>query len=218
MDILALATNHFFISGSLVVALVLLSYVGTSKKLYQLLYFLLLLNFFSYNGVLLATGTYDFREHLPLHLCYVTELGILVSLVLKNKAVYPWLVLNALGGGITGFTNSNIIDGSQLVEYTHLYLSHFNLLLFSVIAYKDKIVISRSEFIKSIILNAFIFSVSVVFNVLFQSNYWFTSRRPDGVNLTNILPDWPYYLLGLITIGLASYFITFKIFSRKELF
>jgi len=217
MDILSLATNHFFISGLLAVALGLLSYVGTSKKLYSLLYFLLLFNFFSYNGVLLVTGAYDFREHLPLHLCYATELGILLSIVLKTKALYPWLVLNALGGGITGFTNSNIIDGSQLVEYTHLYLSHFNLLLFSVIAYKDKIVISRSAFLKSIILNAFIFSVSVVFNILFQSNYWFTSRRPDGVNLTNILPDWPYYLLVLIAIGLASYFITFKIFSRKEL-
>ena len=218
MDILSLATNHFFISGSLAVALGVFSYVGTSKKLNSLLYFLLLLNFLSYNGVLLATGTYDFREHLPLHLCYATELGILLSLVLKTKILYPWLVLNALGGGITGFTNSNLIDGSHLVEYTHLYLSHFNLLLFSVIAFKDKIVISSSAFIKSIILNAFIFSVSVVFNVLFKSNYWFTSRRPDGVNLTNLLPDWPYYLLGLIAIGLASYFITFKLFSRKELF
>ena len=129
--------------------------------------------------------------------------------------LYPWIVLNGLGGGITGFTNSNLPPDSLLIENIHLHLSHFNLLLFTLIAFKMKLIITTSSFLKSILLNLFIFSFVIWFNIEFGSNYWFTMSRPPGTNLALLFSDWPYYLYGLIIIGIISYCLTFKLFSRN---
>ena len=110
----------------------------------------------------------------------------------------PWLILNSLGGGITGFTNSNLGQDVHIIEYIHLYLSHFNLLLFSIIMFKKKFIINKIDFYKSIIINASIFFLIIWLNNLIGSNYWFTIDKPPGTNLTNILPDWPGYLIVMI--------------------
>ena len=139
-------SNHFVISGVLSCILFLLySKFTITEKLYNLLTLLLLLNFLSFNIYLFSTGNFDYKIHLPLHLCYLAELGILISILFKNKKLYPWLVLSSVGGGITGFTNSNLLPDSMLIEYIHLYLGHFNLLLFSIIVYKEKLIISNKR-------------------------------------------------------------------------
>ena len=209
--------GHFIISGVLLCTLYFLyNSIKSTTILYNLLLCLLIINFLSFNSYLFITGLFDYKTHLPLHLCYLTELGILIAIIFKNHFFYPWLVLNALGGGITGFTNSNLPSDALYIEYIHLYLSHFNLLLFSMILYLNKFVISKTDFIKSIIFNMLIFFGVFYLNTLFDSNYWFTQNRPPGINLTHLLPDWPYYLVGLISIGLISYYITFKIFLKNK--
>ena len=208
--------GHFLISGILFGILYFLyDRIKNINTLYNLLLYLLIINFLSFNIYLLATNVFDYKIHLPFHLCYLTELGILIAIIFKNYFFYPWLVLNALGGGITGFTNSNLPNDALYIEHIHLYLSHFNLLLFSLILYRNRFVISKTNFINSIIFNAIIFFIIFYLNILFESNYWFTQHRPPGINLTHLFPDWPYYLLGLISIGLISYYVTFKIFLKN---
>ena len=209
--------NHYLISGALSLFLYVVYYTNKdSQKLYYLLTALLIINFLTFNSYLLLTGTFDSQVHLPLHLCYLTELGILISIIFKNQSYYPILLLNSVGGGVTGFLNSNLEVDDMLIEHIHLYLSHFNLLLFSVILFKNQFFISKYNLFKSIILNALIFILVVVINNVFNSNYWFTRSKPPGINLTSILPDWPYYLFTLISIGLISYYVTFKIFFQNK--
>lgn len=205
--------NHFFVSSVLSIYLVYLYF--NIKNLHKMLYvvkILLVLNFLTFYGYLLYVEEFNFRVHLPLHLCYITEFFLMISLIIKSKVLYPWFVLNGLGGGITGFTNSNLPTDSLLIENIHLHLSHFNILLFTLIVFKMKLVISKSDFFKSIFLNAAIFSFVVWFNIAFDSNYWFTMNRPPGTNLALLFSDWPYYLYGLIFIGFVSYYLTYKLF------
>jgi len=206
---------HFIISSLLILLLVFFNFqFKNTKILNKILKLLLIINFLTFNIYLIYDRSFDFNIHLPLHLCYLTEWGIFLSIVFKNKYFYPLLALNALGGGITGFTNSNLTNDSLIIEHVHLYLSHFNLLLFSMIAYKNKLIITKTDLIKSIILNAMIFFAIFYFNHVNKSNYWFTHYRPEGQNLTQILPDWPYYLICLIVIGLTSFLITYKLFTQ----
>jgi uncharacterized membrane protein YwaF len=209
--------NHFIISGILTLLLFFLYFkIKDSNKMLSLIKGLLLFNFLSFYGSLLYLGQFNYQNHLPLHLCYLTEVCIFLSLLFKTEILYPWLVLNSLGGGITGFTNSNLPDNSLIIENIHLHLSHFNLLFFSMIAYKMRLIISRSNFVKSIVFNVAIFSLLVFFNIIFNTNYWFTMSKPPGINLAILFSDWPYYLFGLIIIGLISYYLTFKLFSRNS--
>ena len=209
--------NHFIISGILTFLLFFLYFkIKDSSKMLSLIKGLLIFNFLLFYGSLLYLGQFNYQTHLPLHLCYLTELCIFLSLLFKTEILYPWLVLNSLGGGITGFTNSNLPVDSLLIENMHLHLSHFNLLFFSMIAYKMRLIISKSNFVKSIVFNIAIFSLIVFFNIIFNTNYWFTMSKPPGTNLAILFSDWPYYLFGLIIIGLISFYVTFKLFSKKS--
>ena len=199
-----------------VILLAVFLMANDTNRLSLILFISLSINFLSFNYFLIASDNYNYTVHLPLHLCYLTEIVILCTYFLNLKFMLPWLILNSLGGGITGFTNSNLGQDVHIIEYIHLYLSHFNLLLFSIIMFKKKFIINKIDFYKSIIINASIFFLIIWLNNLIGSNYWFTIDKPPGTNLTNILPDWPGYLIVMILIGIFSYFATYRLFKLNR--
>ncbi len=209
--------NHYIVSGLLSIVLFILykkSY--DTRKLNKLLKALLFFNFSIFYSYLIITNTFNYKIHLPLHLCYLTELAILFLLFFKKQFFYPLILLNSLGGGVTGFLNSNLSHDDMLIEHIHLYTSHFNLLLFSLILFKEKFSLSKIDVINSMTLNGLIMIVIVLINEGLNSNYWFTKSKPPGANLTNVLPDWPLYLIVLIAIGILSYILTFKLYQRNN--
>ncbi len=209
--------NHILICIFLAIILAAIFYlVKDTKHLNSILFISLVSNFLSFNYILINTNNFDFSSHLPLHLCYLTEAIILCTYFFNLNFLLPWLILNSLGGGITGFTNSNLDQDVHIIEYIHLYLSHFNLLLFSIIMFKKKFIIKKIDLYKSIILNASIFFTIIWINNLIGSNYWFTLAKPPGTNLTNILPDWPGYLIVMVAIGILSYIVTYRIFKLNR--
>ena len=209
--------NHYLISLSLTFILYLIFIKNKNETVLRKPLFILIgTNLISFNSYLILTNRFDLTIHLPLHLCYLTELGIFISLIFKSQLFYPWFLLNSLGGGITGFLNSNLDQEAMFIEHIHLHMSHFNLLLFSLFLYKSKYYIKKIEFKISIIFNSLIFIIVFFLNGNFGSNYWFTKNKPPGINLTSALPDWPYYLIILTFIGLISYYVTYIIFSKKS--
>ena len=208
--------NHSLICIILANLLLIIFFtIKNQKLLNNVLLFSVIINLISFNLILIGTNQFDINIHLPLHLCYLTEVALLATYFFNSKLLISWIVLNGLGGGITGFTNSNLDLNVPIIEYIHLYLSHFNLLLFSIIMFKKKFIITKINFIKSIIINASIFFLIIILNNKIGSNYWFTLNKPEGTNLTNILPDWPIYLFVMIIIGIVSYFITYNLFRTK---
>tara|TARA_Y100001958_G_scaffold149188_1_gene131609 strand:- start:191 stop:571 length:381 start_codon:yes stop_codon:yes gene_type:complete len=125
------------------------------------------------------------------------------------------MLLNSLGGGVTGFLNSNLTHDDMLIEHIHLYLSHFNLLLFSLILFKERFSLSKIDVINSMTLNGLIMIVIIWVNEGLNSNYWFTKSKPPGINLTNILPE-SIYLVVLIAIGIISYILTYKLYQKNN--
>ena len=123
--------NHYIISGLLSLVLFFLYKISyDTRKLNKLLKILLLFNFCLFYSYLFVTSTFNYKIHLPLHLCYLTELAILFVLFFKKQFFYPLILLNSLGGGLTGFLNSNLTHDDMLIEHIHLYISHFNFIIF----------------------------------------------------------------------------------------
>ena len=50
-------------------------------------------------------------------------------------------------------------------------------------------------------------------NFLMDSNYMFTFEKPEGVNFTLLMPEWPYYFLIMLCIGLVFYTLMMVIFQ-----
>ena len=208
--------NHYIISGLLSLVLFFLYKISyDARKLNKLLKILLLFNFSLFYSYLFITSTFNYKIHLPLHLCYLTELAILFLLFFKKQFFYPLILLNSLGGGVTGFLNSNLTHDDMLIEHIHLYISHFNLLLFSLILFKERFSLSKIDVINSMTLNGLIMIVIIWVNEGLNSNYWFTKSKPPGTNLTNILPE-SMYLVVLIAIGMISYILTYKLYKKNN--
>ena len=209
-------SDHYFISILLTVILfVILFFNDDHHKIDRLLLFLISFALLSFNSYLILTNSFSLKTHLPLHLCYITQLGIFLSIIFKSNTFYPWLLLNSLGGGITGLLNSDLDSGALFIEFLYFYMSHFNILLFAIYLWKQNYVIKKTDFFKSIFFNSIFFIFVIFLNFFLDSNYWFTKDKPNGINLTNILPEWPYYLIILIFIGIISYCITFKLFNQR---
>lgn len=209
--------HHFSITMLIIIPVLYIILYSNYNKLKVLLKYSLIINFSTFYLYLFYNGLFDYKIHLPLHLCYITEAAIFLSLIFKIKKIKSWLVLNATLGALVGFVNSNLTLNSLPIEYIHYYLSHFNLLLFSIIAFKSKEYISINNFYKSITINSILIVLIFIFNFLFKTNYWFTSNKPLGINLSIILPEWPYYFLILILIGLCSYTITFMLLVNNRI-
>ncbi len=209
-------SDHYFISILLTVILfVILFFNDDNHKIDRLLLFLISFALLSFNSYLILTNSFSLKTHLPLHLCYMTQLGIFLSIIFKSNTFYPWLLLNSLGGGITGLLNSDLDSSALFIELLYFYMSHFNILLFAIYLWKQNYVIKKTDFFRSIFFNSTFFIFVIFLNFFLDSNYWFTKDKPNGINLTNILPEWPYYLIILIFIGIISYCITFKLFNQR---
>ena len=208
--------NHLLISILLIVLIVYMVFYKDYIFIKQLLNYLLIFNILFFYIILFFTDSFNYKIHLPFHLCYITELGILISVIINNDKVYPWLILNSMFGGLVGFANSNLTVDSLMIEYIHYYISHFNLLLFTIMAFKSYIYISLLDFFKSITFNSLLMILIIIFNYLFNTNYWFTSAKPDGINFAVLLPEWPYYFFLLIILGLFSYSLTFALLINNR--
>tara|TARA_B100001540_G_scaffold214597_1_gene189369 strand:+ start:454 stop:1137 length:684 start_codon:yes stop_codon:yes gene_type:complete len=180
------------------------------------LFSLLVFNNVSFYIILLLTNKFNLEHHLPLHLCYITEIFLLISFLFGSIKIYPWLALNSMLGGIVGFLSTNLTSSSLFIEIFHYYLSHFSLLLFTLLIFKSKFYITIKHLLKSILANVLILNFIIIYNIQNGSNYWFTNHKPSGFNFSFLFPDWPHYILILIALGLSSYCLTFFLLINNK--
>ena len=208
--------NHLAISFACLMFIILITNFCKISLLRKILLLSISANLFFFNFLAINSNFYSFKSHLPLHLCYLTEIGILLSLFIKNHKFTTWMLLNAMFGAVTALLNSNLDSSSSQIERLHFFISHSNLALFTIILYKSQFKIKYSNLIFSINANLILVSAIHLFNYYFSTNYLFTLAKPKGINISFLLPEWPFYYFFLIFFGLASYYITFILFNTKS--
>ena len=138
-------TKHLAISLLLTLIAAYLAYNFNYSNLKSLLIKFIFINLFLYYYFLFFYNNFSYKLHLPLHLCYLTELLILISFLFSIKKINSWLLLNSMLGSIVGFVNSNLNANMYFIEYIHYYFSHFNLLLFTILIFKSQLKISSQN-------------------------------------------------------------------------
>ncbi|MAQ43710.1 MAG: hypothetical protein CMG25_04405 [Candidatus Marinimicrobia bacterium] len=205
--------NHLKISLLLLSFLTFIGFIFNVQKIKSILFSFILINTISFFCIMVFYGDFDYKIHLPLHLCYITELGILISLYSSSDIFKSWMLFNSSLGSVVALLNSNLTANSLFIEHIHFYFSHFNLALFCVYMYKLKFKLNTLHLISSIKYNVILLSSIVPINIILGSNYWFTFNKPGGVNLSGIMPDWPYYFIIMFILGILFYFSTFILFK-----
>tara|TARA_B110000263_G_C15232639_1_gene475394 strand:+ start:388 stop:1059 length:672 start_codon:yes stop_codon:yes gene_type:complete len=201
--------NHLMISSILIVVLLLCLWLSKNKINFKnIIIIIIAFDLIIFNSFLIIDESLNIIDFLPLHLCYLTEIMILFSLLLKSKNFINLIFLNSMVGGLAGLVNTNLTIDMHQIFHIHHYLAHFTLILYTI--YKSPFIKLNLKILLSCIFRTGVILIFIIlFNLIFGTNYWFTQLKPNGNNLTLIFPESPWHLFVLIFIGLFIYFLTY---------
>ena len=207
--------THFIIVIALMISMIFIYKLFNKINFKNIIISLVIVELVVFYSYLFISGDFSFQEHLPIEMCYLTQISILFYLLFDIKAIKPFLFFNAISGAIAGYLSTNMTANDHFIYHFHHYLAHSTLLIFFLYLLHKKYKPTMEEFFRSIIINYGLLVSIVIFNTFCGTNYWFTQRKPSGANLTLLFPDWPGYLIVMICIGLVVYTGTYILSSKN---
>lgn len=163
-------------------------------------------------------GFWDVRVDLPLHLCDLTTLLSIALLINRSRWLYDFVYFLGVGGAIQALVTSNV----GIYGYPHLYFVTSMLLHGGIITtgiYFTVVEGFRPTWRTLMRVAGYMLAYTAmifVLNLLIGSNYLFIRRRPDFPSLIDELGPWPWYVLSLVGVGLASLVLLYLPFAIKD--
>jgi hypothetical integral membrane protein (TIGR02206 family) len=166
----------------------------------------------------MRVGFWDVRVDLPLHLCDLTTLLSIALLLSRSRWLYDFVYFLGVGGAIQALVTSNV----GIYGFPHLYFVTSMVLHGGIITtglYFTVVEGFRPTWRTLMRVAGYMFAYTVVIfglNLLIGSNYLFIARRPEFPSLIDELGPWPWYVLSLVGVGLASLVILYLPFALKD--
>jgi len=165
-----------------------------------------------------AMGFWDVRSDLPLHLCDLTALLSIALLLTRSRWLYGFVYFLGVGGALQALVTSNV----GIYGYPHLYFFTSMFIHGAIITtglYFTVVEGYRPTWRTLWRVAGCMLGYTVVIfglNLLLGSNYLFIGRKPDFPSLIDELGPWPWYVLALVGVGLASLFLLYVPFALKD--
>jgi len=176
------------------------------KIIIQAVSYLVIFNEVAFQINMVFYGIWSIKTSLPLEMCYISALLIpFYSMNNQSRTLKNWFFFAGFCGSLFAFINTNLSEFEQIYISIHYFFAHGLVIFiaFSIIVdgyrpvWKDYYnVIKRTTLLVLII---------IILNILLGSNYMFTFEKPEGINFTLLMPEWPYYFLIMLLVGLISY-------------
>lgn len=161
------------------------------------------------------TGQWSLQDSLPLHLCPFT--GYLAALLLLTRHYYVYEFVYFMGiaaPGIALFTPDINRYGFPHYKFFLFFISHS--LPVTAALYMTIVEGYQPSFGSighvAIEINGFMLGVGLI-NYLIGSNYIFLAHKPATMSLFDLLGPWPWYILSLECVGLATSLLLYLPFA-----
>jgi len=166
----------------------------------------------------IAVGKWNIQNLLPLNLCSILIWLSGFMLIFKNQRIYEFAYFLGIGGAMQYLITPDLgIYGFPHFRYFQTFTSH-GLLVTSAI-YMTVVEGFRPNW-KSILRVAFwanVYMVIIYFiNTAIGSDYLFINGKPATASIMDLLPAWPYYIIYLELIGVATIFLLYLPFLIKD--
>ena len=158
-----------------------------------------------------AIGKWSIQYMLPLNICSVLIWSSGLMLIFKNYKIYEFAYFLGIGAGIQYLLTPDLgIYGFPHFRFFQTFISHG--LLITAPIYMTVVEGFRPTW-KSILritiwANVYMFFIFIV-NSSIGSNYLMINNKPSTPSLLDILPSWPYYIIFLELIGIATFLILY---------
>ena len=169
---------------------------------------LVLINEILFQVNMIYYGSWSVETSLPLEMCYVS--AILIPLYTRNRnsrLLRNWFYFAGFGGSFFAFLNTNLSEMSQIYISIHYFFAHGLVVFVMFTIVIDGFRPKWLDFFQAIKLTFVLIAIMFGINTILNSNYMFTFQKPEGVNFTILMPDWPYYFFIMLFIGLIFYLI-----------
>ena len=151
-------------------------------------------------------GIWSYRTSMPLEMCYLSALLVPVYTRFHNyRSLQNWFFFPGFGGSFFALINTNLSEMAQIYIFIHYFFAHglviFIMLTLMIDGYRPRWV----DYFNAIQWTTFLVVSIVIINLILGSNYMFTFEKPPGVNFTLLMPEWPYYFMIMLFIGIMFY-------------
>jgi hypothetical integral membrane protein (TIGR02206 family) len=153
---------------------------------------------------------------LPLQLCdlalFLTVAALLTLRPSVSRLAYFW----GVGGSVQAMLTPDLAHGAGTYWWTQFFLSHGGIVLSVVyLALTNRVAPThRSIWEAWGWTNAYAASVGVV-NWALGTNYGYLARKPAHPSLLDVLGPWPWYLLAMEVLALASFYLCYAPFASR---
>ena len=184
-----------------------LTKIENKRKLKVIFSIILITNMCILYGAYLYYGVWDFKMHLPLHLCFITGNLYAIAAIFNIKSLYKIVYFLVFIGPLPAIIWPDNTSCFDSYLWYHYIISHHGLFIFSFITYyMDEVKIEKRDLINALIVGNSIFFSMAIFNNIFGTTYIMTNELPQHIIDTYpFLEKYNYPIIVLEIVGtLAS--------------
>jgi len=170
-------------------------------------------NYIVWVGLEAIAGTFDIKQHLPVHLCRFTNLAIPLVMVWRSYLAYEILFFWGLSAMLQASFSPDIAAGFPHFHYFRYFAGHHLLvvsIIYAVVVYKLKPTLNslKKAFIA---LNVFLL-IALFANLILDANYFWIMAKPPTASLLDYMGPWPWYILTGEFVALAHFILAYLLF------
>ena len=221
----ALPSQHLIygVISTVLCAAVAWVYSKSSEKLKRIIIqavsYLVIFNEVAFQINMIFYGIWSMNTSLPLEMCYISAL--LIPFYSKNshsRTLKNWFFFAGFCGSLFAFINTNLSEFEQIYISIHYFFAHGLVIFIAFSIIVDGYRPTWEDYFNVIKWTTLLVLLIIAVNILLGSNYMFTFEKPKGINFTLLMPEWPYYFLIMLLIGLSSYtaMMVFRFIPKGE--
>lgn len=165
---------------------------------------ILLVNMIIYTFGNLYFGSFNYKEMLPFHLCFIANYMFIIAVLFNKRNILKYTLFMSFIGPIPAMLWPELVSTIDNFNFWQLVISHhffINISLFSYYALNYRI--EFKDFLKVFVFINALLIIITPFNNYFDTNYIFTNYIPDNVMvLYPWLKHFPTHLI-LEVVGLV---------------
>ena len=178
-----------------------------------LLVFFVFINFPIWALLEIIAGSFDLKLHLPLHLCRFANLALPFAVLNKHGVLFQVLFYWGLSAMFQAIFTPDITHDFPHFHYFRFIAAHHLLvitIIYYVVVFDFKPTIPG---LKSAIFALIAFLIiALIFNMIFESNYFWLMDKPPTGSLLDLMGPWPWYILVGEFVALIHFYIAYFLY------
>ncbi len=192
--------------------------INKSKKILKISAIILLLNMIIFTLGFIYYDVFDYTKHLPFHLCFIANYMFMYGILFDKEWILKYTIFLCFIGPIPAILWPDMISTIDNYEWWQYVISHHFFIIVSFFSYYALgYKIEIKNYIKVFIFTNLLMFIMYPFNIIFNTNYIFSTEIPENVM---VLYPWLKYFPPMLTLEVVGLVISgllyFFIFKRRN--